>query len=136
MDTIRQIATQDGRYDFQAFQFLYEALEVSVKSAGRDGEQGAARHVSGQELLQGIREYGLKLFGPLAARVFRSWGVEDTLDWGNMVFLLVENNLLNRQDEDTLDDFKEGYDFEHAFVDGYEVELSPEVVRRISSSAE
>lgn len=136
MDSIQLIAAKDGRYDLQAFQFLYEALEVAVKSTGREGAEGVARHVSGKELLEGIRQYGLKLFGPLAARVFRSWGVKDTLDWGNMVFLLVENNLLNRQEEDTLDDFRDGYEFDAAFVDDYRVELSPEVVARISSTHE
>lgn len=136
MDTIQTIATKDGRYDFQAFQFLYEALEVAVKSTGRGDQEGAARHVSGRELLDGIRQYGLKLFGPLAARVFRTWGIRETLDWGNMVFLLVENNLLNRQEEDTLDDFRDGYDFDSAFVEGYRVELPPEVVARITSTTE
>lgn len=133
MESLRRIATQDGRYDLQAFQFLYESLEYAVKKSGRDKAEGTARHVSGQELLEGMRQYALELFGPLAAHVFRSWGVRETLDWGQIVFLLVENQMLNRQEEDTLDDFRGGYDFDRAFVDDYRVELSPEVLARIAS---
>src|SRR5690606_519385 len=115
MDTLQLIAAKDGRYDLQAFQFLYEALEVAAQATGRQSAEGVARHVSGKDLLEGIRRYGRWLCGPFAARVSRSGGVRETRDWGKIVFLLVENNLLNRQEEDPLDDFRDGYEFDAAF---------------------
>jgi uncharacterized repeat protein (TIGR04138 family) len=66
-----------------------------------------------------MREHALRTFGPLAAEVWRSWGVRETLDWGRIVFLLVEAGLLNRQETDTIEDFREGFDFEEVFVRRY-----------------
>jgi uncharacterized repeat protein (TIGR04138 family) len=66
-----------------------------------------------------MRQYALQLFGPLAAQVWRSWGVHQTIDWGRIVFLLVDAKLLNRQESDRVDDFRDGFDFDEAFVHGY-----------------
>jgi uncharacterized repeat protein (TIGR04138 family) len=51
--------------------------------------------------------------------------VRETLDWGRIVFLLVDNGMLNRQDEDTLEDFRDGFDFDEAFVRSYAPKLPP-----------
>lgn len=117
------LALADGRYSYEAFRFLFESLPHAMKVAGKDQAEGAGRHVTGQEVLAGMRAYATQLFGPLAAAVWRSWGVRETLDWGRIVFLLVENGLLNRQETDTLEDFRAGFDFEEAFVRGYRVPL-------------
>jgi uncharacterized repeat protein (TIGR04138 family) len=66
-----------------------------------------------------MREHALERFGPLAAHVWRQWGIRETLDWGRIVFLLVDHNLLKRQDEDRLEDFRDGFDFDEAFVRSY-----------------
>ncbi len=70
-----------------------------------------------------MRQYARDLFGPLAAQVWRSWGIQDTLDWGRIVFLLVEAGMLNRQETDTLEDFRSGFDFDEEFVRGYRPDL-------------
>lgn len=129
-DQLREIAVSDGRYAPEAFKFLFESLEFSVKRAGRENAEGAERHVSGQELLSGMRDYASHVFGPLAGQVWRAWGVRETLDWGRIVFLLVERQLLNRQENDSIDDFKDGFDFDEAFVRHYRVALPPEVGAR------
>jgi uncharacterized repeat protein (TIGR04138 family) len=87
--------------------------------AGKEDSEGTDRHVTGGEVLDGMRHYAQQIFGPLAAQVWRSWGVKDTIDWGHVVFLLVEAGLLNRQESDTVEDFRDGFDFDQAFVDGY-----------------
>ena len=66
-----------------------------------------------------MRHHAQEVFGPLAAQVWRAWGVRETIDWGHIVFLLVEAGLLNRQDSDTIEDFRDGFDFEEAFVKDY-----------------
>jgi uncharacterized repeat protein (TIGR04138 family) len=123
---VRQLAREDGRYRPEAFAFLFECLEPAVRLAGRSAAQGTDRHISGQELLQGLRGEAQRLFGPLAAQVWRSWGVHTTLDWGHVVFLLVEAGLLSRREEDSLDDFREGFDFERVFVEEYPIRLPSE----------
>jgi uncharacterized repeat protein (TIGR04138 family) len=123
-DPLRKLALKDGRYAPEAFQFLYESLDGAVKLAGRETAEGAERHVTGQELLAGMRAHALELFGPLAGHVWRAWGVRKTIDWGHIVFLLVEEGLLNRQETDSIDDFKDGFDFDAAFQRGYRLKLS------------
>lgn len=126
-DPLRQVWKRDGRYAFEAYQFLFESLDQAVKVAGLDQDTSKPRHVSGQELLEGMRIVALRLFGPLAAQVWRTWGVKSTLDWGRIVFSLVEAELLNRQETDSIDDFAGGYDLDEAFVNGYEPELPVEI---------
>ena len=101
------------------------AMTVQARSLWRDLAQpeGAQRHVTGQEVLEGMRAHASALFGPLAAAVWRSWGVRETLDWGRIVFLLVENGMLNRQESDTIEDFGAGFDFDETFVRQYRVPL-------------
>ncbi len=125
-DPVRKIWKKDGRYKLEAYQFLFDSLDQAVRLAGRENAEGNERHVTGQELLAGMREHALRLFGPLAAQVWRSWGVHETLDWGNIVFLLVEAKMLNRQEDDTIEDFRDGFDFDEAFVDSYRPVLPPE----------
>ncbi|MFT5733897.1 MAG: putative repeat protein (TIGR04138 family) [Planctomycetota bacterium] len=127
MDPLRKVWKKDNRYRLEAYVFLFDALDKTVKSAGRDEETGVTRHVSGQELLDGMRVHASRTFGPLAAQVWRTWGVKSTLDWGQIVFNLVENELLRRQETDSLEDFKDGYDFDEVFVASYVPTLPTEL---------
>jgi uncharacterized repeat protein (TIGR04138 family) len=127
MDPVRKGWKADGRYRLEAYQFLFDALDKSVRLAGKEEAQGPERHISGQELLAGMRQHAIDLFGPLAAQVWRTWGIKSTLDWGRIVFALVEAKLLNRQETDTIDDFANGYDFDEAFVNHYRPELPREL---------
>ena len=129
-DPLRKIATEDGRYSPEAYQFVFESLEPAVRLAGRDSCEGPERHVSGQELLQGLRMHASDSFGPLAGHVWRSWGLERTVDWGEIVFVLVRAGMLNRQETDSIEDFRDGFDFDEAFVYGYELKLPAEIPAR------
>jgi uncharacterized repeat protein (TIGR04138 family) len=124
-DPLRQLALRDGRYSPEAFRFLFESLDHAVRLAGKDAAEGQERHVTGQEVLAGMRACAKETFGPLAAYVWRSWGVRETLDWGRIVFLLVDEGLLKRQDEDQIGDFSEGFDFDEVFERTYVPQLPP-----------
>lgn len=126
-ETIRKLSRDDGRYRAEAFAFIFEALEPAVRLAGREDAEGTERHITGQELLEGLRSEARRQFGPLGAHVWRSWGIEATIDWGHIVFLLVEGGLLNRREEDSIEDFREGFDFDAYFIEGYEFELPAEI---------
>jgi uncharacterized repeat protein (TIGR04138 family) len=128
-DPLRKLALKDGRYAPEAFQFLYESLDHAVRLAGREQAEGGERHVSGRELLAGLRAHALELFGPLAAPVWRAWGVRETLDWGRIVFLLVDAGLLNRQESDTIEDFRDVFDLEAELARGYVTRLAPDVLQ-------
>jgi uncharacterized repeat protein (TIGR04138 family) len=123
-EKLRGIALRDGRFAPDAYYFLFESLEVAVELAGKKGLQGAARHVSGRDVLAGMREHALAIFGPLTPQVWRAWGIKDTLDWGRVVFVLVDAGMLKRQAEDRLEDFADGFDFERTFVEPYQPALT------------
>jgi uncharacterized repeat protein (TIGR04138 family) len=122
-DPIQELARKDGRFAPEAFRFLFDSLEVAIRIAGKAEESGTERHVTGREVLDGLRRQALDTFGPLAPEVWSAWGVHETLDWGRIVFLLVDAGLLNRQESDTIDDFRDGFDFHAAFVKDYRPRL-------------
>jgi len=106
--TVEEIRTKDARYKADAYEFVMHALTHTQKKLKRGG------HVTGKELLEGIKEYGLELYGPLAKTVFSHWGVYTTHDFGQIVFNMVSVGLLGKTDEDTIDDFRDVYDFDDA----------------------
>ena len=123
-----RVLSRDSRYELPAYLFMYEALAYTQKALGRDGRNlaPAQRHVTGQELLNGIREYAGQMFGPLAPTVFRSWRVRSTEDFGEIVFNLVEQGLLGKTERDAREDFAGGFDFDHAFEGAFKVKVEPQ----------
>jgi uncharacterized repeat protein (TIGR04138 family) len=113
-DELGRIITKDPRYQREAYFFVREALDYTQKANGKPPSH-QVRHVTGQQLLAGIRDYALRQFGPMAITVFDEWGIRRCEDFGEIVFNMVENNLLSKTDKDSRDDFKGGYDFEEAF---------------------
>lgn len=107
------IVKKDPRYHREGYFFLREALDHTQKMVGK--KKNDIRHVSGQELLEGIRDYALLQFGPMSLTVLAEWGIRSCEDFGEMVFNMVENSLLAKTEKDSRDDFKGGYDFEEAF---------------------
>ena len=111
-EVIEKIASADKRYHRDAYTFLREALEFTQKSFCKNRE---VQHVTGQELLNGIRDYALAQFGPMTLTVLEEWCIRTTEDFGVLVFNMVEHNLLAKTENDSRADFKEGYDFKDAF---------------------
>jgi uncharacterized repeat protein (TIGR04138 family) len=111
---LEQILAKDSRFHRDAYIFLREALDHTQKTIVKEN-RGELRHVSGQELLSGIREYALNQFGPMAMTVLEEWGVRHCRDFGEIVFNMVDTGLLARTEKDSREDFQEGYDFEAAF---------------------
>lgn len=114
-EALSRIRRRDRRYREEAYEFIREALDFTIKWLSKPSE-GPARHVSGQELLAGIRTYALKEYGPLTLRVLNYWGLNRCEDFGELVFNLVEEGILGRTEEDTREDFSGGYDFATAFT--------------------
>jgi len=114
-EIIDQIVARDPRYHRDSYFFLREALEHTRKLIAKSPKKNEARHVTGQELLEGIREYGLQQFGPMAMTVFEAWAIQRCEDFGEIVFNMIETKLLAKNEQDSRDDFKCGYDFQEAF---------------------
>jgi uncharacterized repeat protein (TIGR04138 family) len=113
-DPIAALVAADDRYHRDAYAFLKEALEYTQRTLKRPvGEK--TRHITGQELLEGIREYALKEYGPMALTVLSEWGIHRSEDFGEIVFNMVEHGILSKTENDSRKDFQDGYDFEKAF---------------------
>ncbi len=102
---INRIIEKDPRYKADAYEFVMLALTRTQKDLSRKG------HVSGGELLKGIRKFGMDQFGPMTKSVFNNWGVEKTADFGAIVFNMIDHGLMSKNADDSLNDFKEIYDF-------------------------
>jgi uncharacterized repeat protein (TIGR04138 family) len=113
-EVVEKLCAQDQRFARDAYSFTREALDYTQKLISRENK-GAVRHVTGQELLEGIRQFALQQYGPMTVTVFEEWGVKNCRDFGEIVFNMVENSLLAKTDKDTRDDFQQGYDFTDAF---------------------
>jgi uncharacterized repeat protein (TIGR04138 family) len=126
---LAKIVRRDPRYPYEAYEFLYAALSYTQKLLDRvprdgpDVEPGPQYHVSGRELLKGIREFALREFGLMARTVFRLWGINRTDDFGEIVFNLVEENLMSKTDNDSRADFHDVYDLDQALVQDYRIQL-------------
>jgi len=113
---VRQIAHKNKRYAPEAYFFIFDALsETQQTMMAKRPPDGPEFHVTGQELLEGIREHARKEFGYMAKTVFEEWGVTSTEDFGRIVFHLVDGGLMRKTESDSLDDFRNSYDFSSAF---------------------
>lgn len=108
-ERIEELVKRNPRYKADAYEFLMQALHFTQKKLNRKG------HVTGRELSEGIKEYALEKFGPMARTVFEHWGITKTEDFGELVFNMVENNLMSKTDKDSKEDFRGIYDFKEAF---------------------
>lgn len=112
--TLDLILAKDARYQRDAYHFVKDALDHTQKLVLRQNRE-QMRHVSGQELLNGIREYALSQFGPMTKMVFEEWGIRRCEDFGEIVFNMVEIGLLGKTEKDSREDFANGYSFDEAF---------------------
>lgn len=110
--TVEDVILEDGRYHPQAFGFLQEGLARAVEKVHGEGPGG---HVSGQDLCLALRDLGLERWGMLAPTVLRQWGVRGSIDFGNMVYLLIESGFMRKTEEDSLEDFRDVFDLDRDF---------------------
>ena len=127
---LMEIIRRDPRYALEAYEFLFEALDYTHQALGRPSadpaageEPGPEHHVTGQELVEGIRTLALRELGRMARTVFRLWGVNRTDDFGEIVFNLIEANLMSKTNRDSREDFRGVYDLDQALVHDFRIQL-------------
>ncbi len=117
-EALDSIVAADPRYSRDAYVFLRDALDYTTKQQKKI-KGASVRHVAGPELLEGVKQYALKEFGPMVVTVFSYWGIRCCEDIGHMVFNLIGAGIFGKTEEDTIEDFKGVYDFQEAFVKPY-----------------
>ena len=107
---IAKISEKDGRYSKESFLFILASLEYTLSKLTK------RRHLTGQELSKSIAEYAREQYGYLAKTVLNNWGLYTTLDYGEVVYLLINGGLMNKTEDDKKEDFADAYDFNEEFV--------------------
>ena len=113
-EVIKEIHASDPRYGKGAYYFIREALDHTLKKLKKDQSKNKG-HVSGTQLLDGIRDYALDRFGPMTLTLMEHWNIQKCRDFGDIVFNLVDFGILGRTENDSLENFEGGYSFEEAF---------------------
>jgi uncharacterized repeat protein (TIGR04138 family) len=126
-EALESVVSSDPRYQRDGYIFLRDALDFTTKQQKKT-KGVTVRHVSGPELLAGVRQYALKEFGPMVMTVFDSWGIRSCEDIGHMVFNLIGAGVFGKTEQDSIEDFKNVYDFEEAFVKPF-APAKPETVK-------
>src|SRR5262249_5270751 len=126
---LEELLRRDPRYAPEAYEFVFAALTHTQSMLGwPDAEESAKdpnaeRHVSGQQLLMGVRDLALREFGLMARTVFHMWGIDRTDDFGEIVFNLVESGLMSKTDKDDRRDFHAVYDLDEALTRDYRIDV-------------
>ena len=129
-ESVASILKRESRYDAQAYLFLKDALDFTLKRFSSDGEEHG-RHVSGEELLAGFRDHALEQFGPMASTLMVEWGVTECGDVGNMVFEMIEEQVFGKQESDCHEDFNGSF----KMLDALREPFMPKGVAEMSSAA-
>lgn len=130
LEVVRLIAREDPRYEPGAYFFVREGLDFTLRRRETKMRPGGAapRHVDGGQLCLGIRDYALEQYGPMAYTLLREWGLRTTIDFGHIVFNLIEYEVFAKNETDAIEDFMEVYSFQEAFQKPF----LPRVTRRFN----
>jgi uncharacterized repeat protein (TIGR04138 family) len=127
---LEDVVRKDPRYAYEAYEFVFQALHFTQKLLGREPPEDPdpeavepQHHVSGQELVEGIRVLALREFGFMARTVMHRWGIDRTDDFGEIVFNLVEAELMSKTSHDNRADFRGVYNLDEALVQGFRIQL-------------
>jgi len=121
--SMEEVIRTDGRYPPEAYAFLHEGLRRAVREVYGEKTAIGQKHVSGQQICRAMRDLAIELWGMLARTVLAKWNVNATIDFGNMVYLLIEHDYFRKDEADSIEDFRDVYDFVEAFsvVEEFEI---------------
>ncbi len=113
----KELLKQAGPYPVEAYNFVRDGLSYTVEKTHEDPESlpESERHVSGQQLCLGLRDYAIEQYGMLAPIVLNHWNIRRTDDFGRLVFAMIDAGLMTKTPNDIFDDFRAVYDFAEAF---------------------
>ncbi len=115
VESMEKVIRDDGRYPPEAYAFLHEGLSAAVqREFGQDRDVEGESHVTGQQICHALRELAVERWGMLARAVLRRWNIRSTIDFGNMVYLLIRHKFMKKTPTDSIEDFRDVYDFDDA----------------------
>ncbi|MCC5022672.1 MAG: hypothetical protein J6386_07685 [Candidatus Synoicihabitans palmerolidicus] len=116
-EVVSLICKEDNRFHRDAYAFVRQGLDFTVKELKKSDTRRAGKslHVTGVELLMGMRAFALDQFGLMARTVLKAWGVTRCSHFGDLVFNLIEYNVFSKTENERREDFSEVYTFTEAF---------------------
>src|SRR5437762_11882119 len=99
-EALESIVANNPRYHRDGYIFLRDALDFTTKRQKKI-KGVSVRHVTGPELLDGVRQHAVKEFGPRVITVFDSWGIQSCAYVGHMVFNLFVAGVFGETDVDS-----------------------------------
>ena len=116
--SMEQVIKEDGRYPTEAFSLLQDGLKRAISNNYSHTEkQEGQRHVAGKQICLAIRDLAAEKWGMLAPTVLASWNIHSTMDFGQMVYTLIDNSFMHKTDDDSIEDFRDIFDIAEAFND-------------------
>lgn len=112
-DVLVKLQRRSERYDERAYLFVLAGIEYLQSRLPE------RRHVTGAEVTHACKDFALEQYGLMAREVLDHWGIRETVDFGRIVYALVDIGLLVTQPGDRLEDFHDIYSFERAFDESY-----------------
>jgi uncharacterized repeat protein (TIGR04138 family) len=113
--SIEQIAADVGDYSVDAFYFVQDGLATTARKLMGPRRRGQNRHLTGQQLALGLRDIAVEQWGLLARTVLERWEIHSTMDFGRIVYAMIDARLMGRSATDSIEDFRNVYDFRKAF---------------------
>jgi uncharacterized repeat protein (TIGR04138 family) len=104
---VKRILDRDDHWPFEAFDFVRKAVEKAIEKAADAGTRG---HVAGPQIVESARDLALQDYGAMAVYTLGQWKLQCATDVGHVVFLLIEEGLLAKSDDDRLEDFENVFD--------------------------
>ena len=112
------------KYPPQAFAFVQRGLDHAIKRIHGEPDPEVdlmSRHISGGQLCCGLREYAIERYGLMALSVLNSWQIRSCEDFGHIVFAMVDSGLLHKTENDSIEDFRNLFEFDAAFSPSLEL---------------
>ena len=129
-----EIIENDSRYPMGAYQFVREALayasdnmELDLQEFERFSEEDmpeVERHFTGQQLCEAIRCYAINQFGYMAKVVLRTWNIDSTSCFGDLVYNMIDAEMMKKSKSDRREDFNDVYEFDDVFETELEINAS------------
>ena len=102
---LRLVAAELGRFDVEGYCFVSESLRHAASLAGVRRNACERRHLTAQQLGDGVMDLAAERFGLLAEIVLRRWGIRTADDVGLITFTLIDKGVFSKQPSDRLEDF-------------------------------
>ena len=133
---IYQLVKNDPRYPTEAYDFVSDALKYAADSmelvsndfSDPEFDMESAnhlarreRHLTGQELCESIRQYALNQYGYMSKVVLKTWNIESTSCFGDIVYNMISAGIMKKSSRDKRAHFNDVYAFDEVFELNFQI---------------